>query len=119
VNERYQRIQAMEKEYLLSDLCAALAVSRSGYYAWRDRLREEIEELRRGPEAAYGSPRMTVELQSRGYACSENRVARLMRRHGWRAQVRPRFVPLHHRQRPRRTDRAQPPGPTRCTQRSQ
>lgn len=104
MNERYQRIAAMEKEYLLSDLCAALAVSRSGYYAWRDRapsarqvanerLLQEMQDLRQGAEAAYGSPRMTVELQSRGHACSENRVARLMRRHDLRAQVRSRFVP--------------------------
>jgi len=104
VTERYQRIAAMEKEFALSDLCAALAVSRSGYYAWRERppsarevanerLREEIQELRQGAEAAYGSPRMTVELQSRGHACSENRVARLMRREGLRAPVRRRFVP--------------------------
>lgn len=124
MNERYQRIQAMEKEYLLSDLCAALAVSRSGYYAWRDRalsarqvanarLREEIEELRRGPEAAYGSPRMTVELQSRGHACSENRVARLMRQHGLRAQVRPRFVPCTTD-----SDHGEPIAPNRLAQRA-
>jgi putative transposase len=111
VNERCQRIQAMEKEYRLSDLCAALAVSRSGYYAWRERapsarqvanarLLEDMQALRRGEEAAYGSPRMTVELQSRGHACSENRVARLMRQHGLRAQTCARFVPCttdsHH-----------------------
>lgn len=94
----------MEKDYPLTELCEALAVSRSGYYAWRERqpslrqvanarLLEEIQELRRGAEVAYGSPRMTVELQSRGHACSENRVARLMRRHGLCAQARRRFVP--------------------------
>jgi putative transposase len=124
VNERYQRIQAMEKEYLLSDLCAALAVSRSGYYAWRNgapsarqvanaQLCEEIQALRRGPEAAYGSPRMTVELQSRGHACSENRMARLMRRHGWRAQVRPRFVPCTTD-----SDHDEPIAPNRLAQRA-
>lgn len=104
MSARYQRIQAMEKEYALGDLCVALAVSRSGYYAWRKRapsarqmanaqLLETIRELRQGLEAAYGSPRMTVELNSRGQACSENRVARLMRQHELRAQVRARFVP--------------------------
>lgn len=94
----------MEKDYPLTDLCEALAVSRSGYYAWRERqpslrqvanarLLAEIQELRRGAEVAYGSPRMTVELQSRGHACSENRVARLMRQHGLCAQAARRFVP--------------------------
>ena len=53
----------------------------------------EIQTLRQGEETSYGSPRMTEELQARGYACSENRIARLMRQHGLRVQARPRFVP--------------------------
>jgi transposase InsO family protein len=112
VNERYQRIAALEKEFALSDLCAALAVSRSGYYAWRERapsprqvangrLLEQIQDLRQGAEAAYGSPRLTVELNSRGHPCSENRVARLMRRHGLRALSASALRAPHHRQRPR------------------
>lgn len=103
MNQRYQRIQVMKKEYALRDLCAALAVSRSGYYAWQKRkpsLRqqanarwlEEMQALRQGEEAADGNPRMTVELQSRGHACSENPVARLMRQHGLRAQEGARCV---------------------------
>jgi putative transposase len=104
VSERYQRIQSMAQEYDLTLLCAALAVSRSGYHIWRGRqpsarqqanalLLEEIQLLREGPERCYGSPRMTRELQSRGHACSENRIARLMRGGGLRAQAPPRFVP--------------------------
>jgi putative transposase len=97
-------MQALEQDYCLSELCAALAVSRSGYYAWRQRapsprqkanarLVEEIQILREGEEACYGSPRMTEELQARGHTCSEKRVARLMRAHGLRAQGGRRFVP--------------------------
>jgi len=104
VNERYQRIQTMQNEYELTLLCAALDVSRSGFYAWRgrkpstrqqanSRLLGEIQKLREGQERCYGSPRLTRELQSRGHACSENRIARLMRGHGLRAQAPPRFVP--------------------------
>ena len=84
---RYQRIQIMKKDYALTALCTAFAVSRAGYYVWRDRppsarqqattqLLAEIQTLRQGEEASYGSPRMTEELQARGYACSENRIAR-------------------------------------------
>ena len=94
----------MEKDYALSELCQAFGVSRSGYYAWRERapstrqeanarLLDEIQTLRQGEEVCYGSPRMTEELQGRGHACSENRVARLMRTHGLRAQAGPRWVP--------------------------
>jgi transposase InsO family protein len=104
VSIRYQRIKAMSADYPLTTLCEAFAVSRSGYYAWRERapsvrqqanarLVAEMECLHQGFEACYGSPRMTVELQARGHACSENRVARLMRQQGLRAQAAPRFVP--------------------------
>jgi putative transposase len=104
VSIRYQRIQAMAKEHPLTELCAAFEVSRSGYYAWCVRkpsarqqanaqLLEAIQTLRQSEEACYGSPRLTEELQARGYQCSENRIARLMHRHGLRAQARPRFVP--------------------------
>jgi putative transposase len=104
VSERYQRIQAMEKDYSLTELCAAFEVSRSGYYAWCERkpsarqqantrLLEEIQRLRQSEEVCYGSPRMTRELKGRGHICSENRVARLMRAYDLRAQTKPRFVP--------------------------
>jgi len=105
VIDRYQRIQAMEEEYRLSELCAAFAVSRSGYYAWRQRepsarqqanaqLLHTMEVLRHGEEICYGSPRMTRELRARGHPCSENRVARLMRRYALRARAPRRFVPV-------------------------
>lgn len=104
MSTRYQRIQAMENDYSLSALCLAFDVSRSGYYDWCGRkpsarqqantqLLAEIQTLRQSEEAAYGSPRLTAELQARGYQCSENRIARLMHAHGLRAQARPRFVP--------------------------
>lgn len=124
MSARYQRIQAMEKEYHLTELCLAFAVSRSGYYDWCARppsarqqantqLLAEIQTLRQSEEAAYGSPRMTEELQARGYQCSENRIARLMHAHGLRAQARPRFVP-----RTTDSDHDQPIAPNRLAQRS-
>jgi putative transposase len=104
VRARYQRIQTMEKDFPLNRLCRVLEVSRSGYHAWRTRepsardqaneqLLGAIRQLHAGPERAYGSPRLTPELQARGYRCSQNRVARLMQRHGLRAQAGKRFVP--------------------------
>lgn len=41
----------------------------------------------------YGSPRMTHELRALGIACSENRVARIMRSNGLRARPRRPFRP--------------------------
>jgi putative transposase len=73
-------------------MCQVLQVSRSGYYAWRKRepsarkmanqaLVAEIKAIFPQYRKSYGSPRMTKELRRRGYRCSENRVARLMRKH--------------------------------------
>ena len=112
MNDRYQRIADMEADHSTKELCQAFAVSRSGYYEWRQRepsarqqanarLVQEMKLLRQGEEACYGSPRMTEELLARGHTYSENRVARLMRTHGLRAQATPRFVP-------RTTDSDQP-----------
>jgi transposase InsO family protein len=122
VTERYQRIEAMSSDYDTTTLCEAFDVSRSGYYAWQARepsaralanarLVAEMHVLRQGEEACYGSPRMTEELQARGLACSENRVARLMRAHGLRAQHAPRFVP-----RTTDSDHDEPVAPNRLAQ---
>ena len=124
MTHRYQRIQAMENEYHLTELCTAFAVSRSGYYDWCARkpsarqqantqLLAEIQTLRQSEEACYGSPRMTEELQARGYPCSENRIARLMHDHGLRAQAPPRFVPCTTD-----SDHALPIAPNRLAERA-
>jgi len=84
-------------------MCEALEVSASGYYAWASRAdspteewRQElvgaIEEVHARVKGRYGSPRMTAELKARGYECSENTVAELMREHGIRAKAPRRFV---------------------------
>jgi putative transposase len=114
----------MTADYTTTELCEAFDVSRSGYYAWRERepsarqqanarLVEAIQLLRQGQEACYGSPRMTEELQARGHPCSENRVARLMRAHGLRAQAAPRFVP-----RTTDSDHDEPIAPNRLAERA-
>ena len=87
----------------VSWMCATLGVSESGYHAWAARRPSALHERRGGLVAAiqvihaevkgrYGSPRMTAELNARGHGCSENTVARLMKRHGIRAKSRRRFV---------------------------
>ena len=84
-------------------MCDALDVSASGYYAWaarppspaeqrRGELVTAIEVIHAEVKGRYGSPRMTAELNARGYPCSENTVARLMREHGIRATAPKRFV---------------------------
>jgi transposase InsO family protein len=95
----------MRENFQLSELCEALGVSRSGYYAARNRpikaraqanqqLLEEMKTIHAHRHTrSYGSPRMTHELRARGQSCSKNRVARLMRIHGLRARARRPFRP--------------------------
>jgi len=87
---RFQFVEDHRKEFPIHRMCALLDVSRGGYYAWRGRPPSEREmaneELYKKIKAVfdrahetYGSPRVYQELKRRGIACSENRVARLMR----------------------------------------
>lgn len=95
----------MREDFHLSELCEALGVSRSGYHARQTRRpgsRHQQNQRLLGPMDAihrhrhtrcYGSPRMTHELRGLGLACSKNRIARLMRSQGMRAQPRKPFRP--------------------------
>jgi transposase InsO family protein len=73
-------------------------VSRSGYYAWRERplsdhrqhdqrLKAVIQELHQGYRRAYGAARLHQLLRRKGYICSRRRVNRLMRELGIKAST--------------------------------
>ena len=79
-----------------------MQVSRSGYYAWRERepskrqkqnetLLGRIRSFFERSKGTYGSPRILRDLKEEGVTCGKHRVARLMRRAGLRAVVAPRF----------------------------
>jgi putative transposase len=96
-------IAANRGEWPVSWMCEALAVSESGDHAWAVRPPSEVQKrhaelvvviaaVHVEVRGRYGSPRMTAELNARGHACSENTVARLMKRHGIRAKAPRRFV---------------------------
>jgi putative transposase len=57
-----------------------------------ERLTEQIKAAYKENREAYGSPRIYAELQEAGVACSEKRIARLMRLHGIVAVLPKRFV---------------------------
>ena len=84
--------------------CQVLEVSRSGYYAWRDRpvsararRREELAAKVRAVHAenrgVYGSPRVFRALKARGESVCENTVAKVMRRRQIRAKAKKKYVP--------------------------
>jgi transposase InsO family protein len=99
---RFQFIQDHRDEFPVTRMCQELAVSSSGYYAWRKRppsaremanqeLFNKIEVVYNENHGVYGSPRIYYELDDQGVACSENRVARLMRLRGLQAKQTKRF----------------------------
>jgi transposase InsO family protein len=100
---KYAWIDAHCRQYALSELCRVLAVSVSGYRAWkrggspeRKRLTDAqmlalIEAIHAQVKGAYGSPRMTEELRAKGFPASKERVERLMRENGIEARHKRRF----------------------------
>jgi putative transposase len=100
---KYAWIDAQRRAYPLPAMCGTLAVSISGYRAWkrggsrnRKRLSDGqllalIKAIHQELKAAYGSPRMVRELRARGFPASKPRVERLMREHGIRARHKRRY----------------------------
>jgi len=83
-------------------MCRVLGVRPSGYYVWRRnpggnrekenvRLVTHIKAVHEESKKTYGSPRIHIELCSRGIRCGKNRVARLMRQRGIQARHKRRF----------------------------
>ena len=97
-------ISALATHYPVRSVCRVLEVTRSGYYQWRGKvagpraqanqqLLEQIRQVFDKNRQTYGSPRVTRQLRHQQIPCSENRVARLMRRHHIRAKSKRPFRP--------------------------
>jgi putative transposase len=78
--------------FSVKGMCNFFDVSRSGFYEWLSRpesgrtieekkIVKEIKMIHEETHGTYGSPRMTVELNSRGQSISKNRVERIMRKY--------------------------------------
>jgi transposase InsO family protein len=86
-------IEMHRQEFEITIMCRLLAVSRSGYYVWRQRqpsaremadiqLLQEIKKIFAASGQTYGSPRIHIELRAEGIRCSRKRVERIMRENG-------------------------------------
>ena len=85
-------------------MCRLLRVSSSGFYGWFGRpvstherenaqLLKAIRHSHETSDRTYGSPRVVRALIDAGFACSENRVARLMKAAGIKARHKRRRAP--------------------------
>ena len=99
---RYRFIAEQAGSYSLRRLCAVLAVSASGYYAWRKRkpsqraqanigLAARIRAVHEMSRQTYGYLRVHAELRAQGERVGKHRVARLMAQMGLMTKRRRRF----------------------------
>jgi len=99
---KFAFIDAEKAQWPVEVQCDLLGVSRSGYYAWRDRpeapraaedaeLVVEIKAAHKAGRGNYGSPRVHRELRAKGRRVGRKRVERLMRREGIVGRRKKRF----------------------------
>ena len=105
-----------QAHFHIATMARVLQVSRTGYYAWRDRppseraqrdaeLSERIAASHAASDETYGAPRIHEDLKDEGFQVGRKRVARLMRENG--------LVGVSRRRGPRTTTRraGDPKGP--------
>jgi transposase InsO family protein len=111
---RFRFVEEHQDAYPVKRLCELVEVSRSGFYAWRDRpacqrdvddaeLVVEIRAIHERSRCTYGAPRVHGQLRRHGRRHGRKRVARLMRQEG--------LVGAHARRKWRRGRRDTAPAP--------
>lgn len=102
---RYAFVRANQEEFAIRNLCKMMRVHRSGYYAWLnqpksprqvedERLLGLIKQFWLESGCIYGYRKIYKDLREFGEVCGINRVARLMKKEGLKAQVgyrKPRY----------------------------
>lgn len=99
---KYEFIEEHRDTFRVKRMCAALGVSRSGYYEWRDRPPSEltldnarllclIRRIHLDSRENYGERKTWEALKARGESCGRHRVARLRRLAGLMARRIRRF----------------------------
>jgi transposase InsO family protein len=99
---RFRFIEAEKANFPITLMCRCLRVSRSGYYAWRERgpskrvryderLKIEIKASHKASHQRYGSPRVVRDLHENGHRVARKRVARLMRELGLEGRRKRRY----------------------------
>jgi putative transposase len=100
---RFRFIAAEQAYHSLSLLCRCLRVTRSGFYAWRQRpasaraqrdrrLKVLVHASFEASKHRYGSPRIHRDLLEQDVRVSRKRVIRLMQEEGLQARVHKRYT---------------------------
>jgi len=83
-------VKANQASHAVAAMCRVLEISKSGYYAWKNRRRskrrkddevlgKKVKTIYWWSRGTYGAPRIHEELKAKGSAVGRKRVARLMR----------------------------------------
>jgi transposase InsO family protein len=101
---KYAWIDSQKTHFPIELMCQVLAVSRSGFFAWRHRrglerpdpdarVRGDLREVHQQSRRLYGRRRLVHALRARGHCINPKRVRRLMHEEGLRGVRKGRFVP--------------------------
>jgi putative transposase len=111
---KYDFMQRHAGQFSLAGMSRALSVSRSGYYAWRDRepsahqqadlgLTEHVRRIHIESREAYGARKVWKALLAEGIPCGRHRVARVRRENGIEGRRSRRFKVTHYARRHKNT----------------
>lgn len=105
---KYRVIERFRGKYSIEAMCRAFEVSRSGYYAWRNRQRGDtkdqwlvdlIVDCQRRCKQTYGCRRVRRWIQRQtGKAVNLKAILRIMRKFDLLAQIRRRRPYAHYKQ---------------------
>ena len=98
----YARIDELRQHHPVATMCRVLAVSESGYHAWRQRpastreqenarLETEIKAAHQRTRETYGPERLQSDLADHGIQASLYRIKRLRRKLGLRCKQKHKF----------------------------
>src|SRR5699024_7928051 len=99
---KYAFIKDNEGVFPIDKMCKVLEVGQRSYYRWKrsstskrkfkkEKYKRLISEVYFEFKQRYGSPRIAVELQSRGYKISRITVAKYMKEMGLRSKLAKKF----------------------------
>lgn len=105
---KYRVIERFRGKYRIEEMCSALEVSKSGYYAWRKRMQQEakdqwlvdlITECQQKSGCTYGFRRVQLWVErEKGKHVNHKAVLRIMRKLDLLSQVRRRKPYTHYKQ---------------------
>jgi putative transposase len=99
---KFEIVADLAARYPVKALCQMLQVSRSGYYAWRNRgpnrrqqeneqLMVQIKTVYEHGRGTYGYRRVYAALVAKGITCGKHRVRRLMQKYRLQAKRKRRY----------------------------